>query len=181
MANDLDLLQEKWRVWFKMLDVNHDGSLTLEDWTQGAETLIREHNLNEKHAEVAMASYHRLGALLLGESMKDKKAVTVDQFVDNLTSFYKEDSQKAEKYIFSVIRQLFLVTDVNRDALISQEEFSIMMKSFGIKPEKSRQFYEELPRFQSNKVPMQDAINWWVDLWFGTDASKWQAIKPMFD
>ena len=47
----LKFLQKKWHHWFKILNVNHDGKLSLADQDHVITTFTKLHQLDEKRAK----------------------------------------------------------------------------------------------------------------------------------
>ncbi|XP_064611742.1 sarcoplasmic calcium-binding protein-like [Liolophura sinensis] len=178
MEADLEFLQEKWRVWFNLLDINRDGVLTSSDWNTGAETLIKENNLKPEQAEIARENFENLGIKLLGDGhLKKKGKAEKHELVDNLTAFYKESSNKAYQYIHDIALHLFMLTDVDCNSVVSRKEFTAICKSLGIQSDSAAAFYETLKHADCERVPVEAAVNWWVDVFFGTDRDQWERFK----
>ncbi|XP_064611743.1 sarcoplasmic calcium-binding protein-like [Liolophura sinensis] len=170
---DLQVLQEKWRMWFDSLDVNKSGVLTPKTWTDAADVLISGHSLEGNDAATARAKMGKLGKTVLGDS---QSSITKEQFTQNLTTFFEKDQKQALDYITSVLRSLFEVMDTNNDCMVDEAGFVLMCRAFGHGEDTAKVVFKIISGGQ-DQIDVDVCVKFWTDVWFSADNEKWQNIS----
>lgn len=127
-------LQAKWRNFFRMLDEDGDGQITVEDFGLKAQRIIDSYGLEDllrvRCSQILLRWWH-ICQDLLGEPKPRK--VSQPRFVEILSQLYCTDKGKLEQTMRELSIYLFQLMDADGDGSITSDELDKMNKCLGMK------------------------------------------------
>lgn len=177
MANEF--LISKWKIWYKSLDVNHDGKISREDVEESRSKFSELHHLTadqKKHVEESFEKWWN-DYIFRGK----KGEISEQEFVDTLNNDFKADKKKFTATMQECFDTLFKVIDTNQDRSISEDEFLNAFKAYGHENVALDTKFFKAYKPVDGLVPMKDIVTSWVDFTTSDDASKPSVVKTAFE
>ncbi|XP_062619285.1 sarcoplasmic calcium-binding protein-like [Saccostrea cucullata] len=171
----MDYLTKKWKMWYKSLDVNHDGKISLEDVEESRNKLTELHHLLGDKAETVRTNVESWWTTYI---LKGEHQLTEEQFLSNLTTAYKQDKADFKANIQSCFETILDVIDTNKDRFIELKEFIYAFKAFG--HENEELVTKTFKLFDKDLVPLHEMIAAWVQFVTDDDSSKRNIIYKVF-
>ncbi|KAK3104945.1 hypothetical protein FSP39_013703, partial [Pinctada imbricata] len=127
---NMDYLTGKWKLWYKMLDVNHDGKISIEDVEESRNKFTNLHELLEEKAKgVKVDMENWWTEYIFGQN--GPKEISEADFVKRLQTAYETDKAAFVKKMEDCFNTIFDVIDTNKDRQIELDEFVLVFKAFG--------------------------------------------------
>jgi len=165
-------------MWYYSLDVNHDGTISIEDVNESRDKFTDLHQLLGKKAEdvkVDMESWWNKYIFLKGKG----EPISEQEFLQLLTDAYTSDKEKFKSRMQECFDTIFDVIDTNKDRSIELDEFIFAFKAFGHENEKL--VTKAFSLFESNLVPLHAIVTAWVNFVTCEDPSAVDIVKQAFD
>lgn len=175
----MEHLVAKWKIWYKSLDVNHDGKISIEDVEESRSKFTELHKiLGDKAAKVKTDMEAWWKQYIFSHSTDAE--VSEAQFVDSLTKKFNADKAAFDKEMTECFKKIFDVIDTNQDKSIQEDEFVLAFQAFGHENEpvlrKAFKLFDA-----KDEIPIGVIVNAWVQFVSCPDASKTDVIKKAFD
>nr|BAA25310.1 sarcoplasmic calcium-binding protein [Meretrix lusoria] len=177
MANEF--LISKWKIWYKSLDVNHDGTISMADVEESRSKFSELHHLDAEKKDMVMKNFEKWWKEYIFRG-KDGE-ISEQEFVDALNKDFTADKNKFIATMQSCFDILFDVIDTNKDRSISEEEFLIAFKAYGHENVALDTKFFKAYNPKDGLVPLKDIVTSWVDFATSTDASKPSVVKTAFE
>ncbi len=132
---------------FNVLDIDRNGQLQPNDFVNVGKKIVAQLRLSEesRSARVILLKSHRLFVQLLTDLHNPELSLTLWDWIaffrDQIES---EDEGILDHYIQRTSRHIFDLFDMNKDRLISQEEYANMLTIYNIPQKMAIQGFEEL-------------------------------------
>ncbi len=132
---------------FNVLDIDRNGQLQPNDFVNVGKKIVKQLGLSEKSrsAKLILLKSHRLFVQLLTDLHNPELSLTLWDWIaffrDQVES---EDEGILDHYIQRTSRHIFDLFDMNKDKLISQEEYANMLTIYNISHKMAIQGFEEL-------------------------------------
>lgn len=175
----MDYLKGKWQTWYKSLDVNHDGTVSMEDVEESRNKFTELHHLLGDKAQGVKTDMEQWWKKYVFRSYGNE--VSMEQFVQGLSDSYSKDKAAFNKEMSDCFNTIFDVIDTNKDRSISLEEFILAFKAFGHENEGIVTKAFQLLNPKDGLVPLRDIVNAWINFACESDSSKPDVIKQAFD
>ena len=139
------------------LDLNHDDKLTTEDAVDSRDTFNDLHNLNADETKLTTETIDGWwNDFIFRNSQKD---ISKSEFIRSLKAEDKNDRKTFRKRMQRGFNALFDIIDTNKDRAISEDEFSIAFKAFGI--ENRIDFFQAYSP-KDGSVRLSKIVNSWI-------------------
>lgn len=174
----MDNLQKKWKMWYYSLDVNHDGTISIEDVNESRDKFTDLHKLLGKKAEdvkVDMAKWWNDYIFLKGKN----QPISEVEFVTHLTNLYTADKAAFVERMQKCFDTIFDVIDTNKDRSIELQEFIFAFQAFGHENEKL--VTKAFTLFGTELVPLHKIVSAWVRFVTSEDDGEDDVVKKAFD
>jgi len=178
MANQY--LNDKWQLWFGVLDVNKDGVLSHEDTVISKKKFADLHHLQKGDAEKmgeAIESWWKNDVLRCATD-----EISAKRFVDDLNKEYSEDKNKMVARMKDLFTRGFGITDVNGDGFIDETEFIVLFQSLGhVDVSMMKTMFKSLGPNKDGLIEVQRITDAWVEFATNDDKSVPCSIKDALD
>ncbi|XP_052800280.1 sarcoplasmic calcium-binding protein-like [Mya arenaria] len=177
MANEF--LVAKWKLWYKSLDVNHDGKISIEDVEESRSKFSDLHNLDADKAKTVQDNFTKWwnDFVFRGRTGEIEEA----EFIDSLNKDFTTDKVKFIEGMTTCFNTFFDVIDTNKDRSISEDEFLIAFKAYGhenvVLDTKFFQAYNP----KDGLVSLRQIVDSWIEFVTSEDASKGSIVKAAFE
>ncbi|XP_061193650.1 sarcoplasmic calcium-binding protein-like [Saccostrea echinata] len=173
----MDYLTKKWKMWYKSLDVNHDGKISLEDVEESRNKFTELHHLLGDKADSVKTDMKNWWTTYILNG-KDQE-ISEDQFLSNLTAAYNKDKAAFKDHMQKCFDVMFDVIDTNKDRSIELNEFIFAFKAFG--HENEELVTKAFKLFNNELVPLRDIVTAWVQFVTEEDSSKRDVVREAFE
>lgn len=156
-----DTQKRKIHHLFNVLDIDRNGFLQPEDFVNVGKKIVTllGLDLNSRAARLILLKSHRLFVQLLTDLKNPELSLTLWDWIE----FFRdqiEDKEASilEHYIHRTTRHIFDLFDINRDKLISREEYADMLTIYNINQETTIQGFKELDSNKDNYISADEMV-----------------------
>jgi len=178
MANEF--LISKWKIWYKSLDVNHDGMISFADVEESRSKFSELHHLEEAKKKQVMENFEKWWNDFIFRGKQDAE-ISESAFVEMLNNDFKADKGKFKEAMTKCFNIIFDVIDTNKDRSISEDEFLIAFKAYGHENVALDTKFFSAYNPVDGLVPLKDIVESWIDFATSEDASKPSVVKKGFE
>lgn len=147
---------------FNILDIDRNGKLQPDDFINVGRKIISQLDLdpNSRNSRLILLKAHRLFVQLLVDLDNPDLELTLWDWV----AFFRNQIESSnarilDYYIYRTSRYIFDLFDVNKDKLISREEYSNMLTVYNIPQNTAKLGFEELDANKDDFVSSDEMIN----------------------
>ena len=158
MANDY--LISKWKIWYKSLDVNHDGKISIEDVEESRDKFSDLHKLDPAKAKLVKDNFGGWWNTYIFRGQTGE--ISEDDFVKSLSNDYAKDKAAFRKNMEKCFDLFFDVIDTNKDRSISEDEFLIAFKAYGHEQVAADQKFFKAYCPADGLVPLRQIVDSWI-------------------
>ncbi|XP_060076788.1 sarcoplasmic calcium-binding protein-like [Ylistrum balloti] len=174
-----DFLNNKWKIWYKSLDVNHDGKISIEDVEESRNKFTDLHQLvGDKSSGVKVDMEKWWNTYIFPSAGAE---VSESDFLSFLGGQYSKDKAGFVKNMTDCFNTIFDVIDTNKDRSIDLNEFIYAFKAFGHENEDVVRKAFALFKPTDNTVPLRTVVDAWISFVTCEDESKADIIKKAFE
>lgn len=157
---------------FNVLDIDRNGQLQPNDFVNVGKKIVAQLKLSEKsrNARLILLKSHRLFVQLLADLHNPELSLTLWDWI----AFFRDqiesgDDSTLQHYIHRTSRHIFDLFDVNRDKMISREEYANMLTIYNISQRMAYQGFEELDSNHDNFISSDEMINGLSNFFLSSD------------
>ncbi|MBV6646084.1 MAG: EF-hand domain-containing protein [Cyclobacteriaceae bacterium] len=158
-----DLQERKLTHFFGLLDLDKDGSLQIEDFSEIAERLQQEFGYAEGSKEhkfvvdAAVRFFHKL----LAEMSKGNQVILMSEWLEFFDAQFisNDNDDLLEEYSEFMIGFLFDLFDENHDGYIDVEEYADMFMIYGIDIRYSAKAFIDLDLNKDGRLSRNELIH----------------------
>jgi len=144
--------RRKQKTVFQLIDVNHDGVITMEDFDVISDRFIKEGHLvgdqakeiKEKYRELYKTYYH-----------SDDGPQSCEATIQKKIQFGKEHLLKMTTYFYSAY---FDIMDTNKDDRVDLSEFTIFFKVYGLSPQVAKECFKHLDTNKDGTLSREEFV-----------------------
>ena len=147
---------------FNVLDIDRNGKLQPDDFLNVGKKIITQLQLDNdsRSARLILLKAHRLFVQLLIDLENPDLELTLWDWVE----FFRNQLQSSnarilDYYIYRTSRYIFDLFDVNKDQLISREEYSHMLTVYNIPQNTAKIGFDELDSNNDGFISSDEMIN----------------------
>jgi len=178
MANDY--LVSKWKIWYKSLDVNHDGKISYADVEDSRKQFTDLHKLDTDLKQKTNTNFDIWWDNFIFHGDKSVE-ISEEQFVADLNSQLKEGKDKFKEKMQACFNMFFDVIDTNQDRSISEDEFLIAFKAYGHENVALDTKFFNGYKPKEGLVPLKDIVTSWVTFATSENSSDDDIVKKNFE
>lgn len=157
---------------FNVLDIDRNGQLQPNDFVNVGKKIVAQLKLNEKsrNARLILLKSHRLFVQLLTDLHNPELSLTLWDWI----AFFRDqiesgDDATLQHYIHRTSRHIFDLFDMNRDKMISREEYANMLTIYNIPQNMAYQSFEELDSNHDNYISSDEMVSGLSNFFLSTD------------
>ncbi|KAH3706228.1 sarcoplasmic calcium-binding protein-like isoform X3 [Dreissena polymorpha] len=177
MANEF--LVSKWKIWYKSLDVNHDGKITFADVEESRSKFSELHHLPEEQKKQVMKNLEQWWNEFIFRGKTGE--ISESEFIKMLSKEFSADKAKFKKSMEKCFNILFDVIDTNKDRSISEDEFLIAFKAYGHENVALDTNFFKAYKPIDGLVPFKEIVNSWIEFATSEDKTKPDIVKTAFE
>lgn len=158
-----EIQKRKIHHFFNVLDIDHNGYLQPVDFVNVGKRIVEKVGIapESRGSKLILIKSHRLFVQLLTDADNPELSLTlwdwIEFFKDQL--FEGGNNGILEYYIHRTSRHIFDLFDINRDNLISTEEYANMLTIYQIPQEHAKQSFEELDANGDGFISADEMVN----------------------
>merc|ERR1712179_415132 len=178
MANEF--LISKWKIWYKSLDVNHDGKISIEDVEESRSKFSDMHHLESAKSQSVEENFTKWWNEFIFRGQSGE--IELQQFIDTLNKDFSADKAAFVAQMDKCFNTFFDVIDTNKDRSISEEEFLIAFKAYGHENVALDTKFFQAYGPKDGLVTLREIVDSWIDFVTGSaDSGKGQIVKTAFE
>lgn len=171
-----EFLRKKLGYFFKILDLNSNGSLQMDDFTEMVEKLrvkLEYEPQSKEHQRITDKAVKLFNSLVKDIKPFTFNQVTEEEWIDFFLKnvILSNDEDTLDDYKELVFNFMFDFFDQNRDGFISKKEYEDFYDIFGIDQEYSIKAFNMLDNTQSYKLSRYDIMSAVEDFFSSNDIS----------
>ena len=146
---------------FNVLDLDRNGQLQASDFVNVGRKIITQLKLGEntRSGRMILLKSHRLFVQLLTDLNNPDMSMTLWDWI----AFFRDQIESEEgnilkHYIQRTSRHIFDLFDMNKDRLISREEYANMLTIYNISQDMAYEGFEELDSNQDNFISAEEMV-----------------------
>ncbi|WP_421763482.1 EF-hand domain-containing protein [Ekhidna sp.] len=146
---------------FNVLDIDRNGQLQPNDFVNVGKKIVTQLKLSEdsRSARLILLKSHRLFVQLLTDLDNPELSLTLWDWVAFFRDQIESDQEGIlDHYIQRTSRHIFDLFDMNKDKLISREEYANMLTIYNIPQDAAIQGFEELDENQDNFISADEMV-----------------------
>ena len=147
---------------FNVLDIDRNGKLQPDDFMNVGRKIIVQLDLDKesRSARLILLKAHRLFVQLLIDLDNPDMELTLWDWVEFFRSqIESSNSRTLDYYIYRTSRYIFDLFDVNKDKMISREEYSHMLTVYNIPQNTAKVGFEEMDTDDDNFISSDEMIS----------------------
>ncbi|XP_045168996.2 sarcoplasmic calcium-binding protein-like [Mercenaria mercenaria] len=178
MANDYVI--NKWRLWFRAMDINHKGQISSADVQQEGETFAELSHVDAERRKEILADLHKLWNEYIFRGKTSP--INEEEFVEMNCHQYEDDKAKFQAGLRKCYTAFFSdIIDVCHEGFVTEEEFVNIMKAGGHENVAFHKKFFSFYKPDGGKVPQQFLIDSWVQFTTSDDSSQKDVVKEALE
>lgn len=169
MVSGIEFLKEKWNVWYRTLDVNHDGVITRADVDYTLKQFLLVEGLSKSKGNVEAA---KIGAWWEKYILKGNNKITKADLLKDLEKGYTENKKNFIAKMKALCEDIICILDTDKTKMISLDNYVKAYKVYGHDNEALIRKAFELYKPSHGMVPIQEYIEDWLLFLTNDDPSK---------
>ncbi|KAL4222880.1 hypothetical protein ACF0H5_018920 [Mactra antiquata] len=175
----LEYLVAKWKLWYKSLDVNHDGTISFADVEESRNKFTELHGLDEEKKKQVLENFENWWNIYIFKNKTGE--ISEEDFVGTLTKEYIACKDTFIENMKKCFNTLFDVIDTNKDRSISEDEFLIAFKAYGHENVALDKTFFTAYKPVNGLVSLRTIVDSWVDFVCSDDKDKPDVVKAGFE
>ncbi|XP_045168946.2 sarcoplasmic calcium-binding protein-like [Mercenaria mercenaria] len=178
MANEYII--NKWKLWFRAIDINHKGQILSADVQQEGETFAELSHVDAEKKKEILANLHKLWNEYVFRGKTGP--INEEEFVEMNSQQYEADKAKFQAGLRKCYTALFSdIIDVYHEGFVTEEEFVNIMKACGHENVALDKKFFSFYKPDGGKVPLQVLIDSWVQFTTSDDSSQKDVVKEALE
>ncbi|VDI37128.1 Hypothetical predicted protein [Mytilus galloprovincialis] len=169
VVSGIEFLKEKWNVWYRTLDVNHDGVITRAnvDYTLKQFSLVE--GLSKSKGKVEAAKIESWWEKYI---LKGNNKITNADLLKDLEKGYTDNKKNFIAKMKALCEDIIYILDTDKTKMISLDNYVKAYKVYGHDNEALIRKAFELYKPSHGMVPIQEYIEDWLLFLTNDDPSK---------
>lgn len=170
-------MQEKWNVWFRTLDVNHDGIITRADVDYTLKQFPLVEGLSKSEGKMAV---DKIEAWWEKYILKGNNKITKADLLKDQEKEYTENKKNFVAKMKALCEDIFCILYTDKTKMISLDNFVKAYKVYGHDNEALLRKAFELYKPSHGVVPLQEFIDDWLLFLTNDDQSKIDVVYETY-
>ena len=177
------MMEEKWRIVFKLMDIDKDGALSSKDRDACLKGFT---DIYKPDAESAARLQSDLDAhwnnlLFPGQNPDWSQQITEDQFVANMASLFENNKADVVEKMATGLKHLLLAADNDKTSIFTFDKFFKFHVAFNLAHEVIvRTTFTLIGPNADDTCTFDQVHGFYVELFVGENKEKFQALKSAY-
>lgn len=178
---DLSMMEEKWRIVFKLMDINKDGVVSLQDKDFCKNVFSNLCSAGGSTSQLSDLDIYWDTLAFPGETPDWGQEISEDQFVQRFTRAFTTDKSSAVKRINEAIKHLLTAADLDGSKSFTFDKFFKFHEAFNLAHEIIvRTTFNLIGPGTDDTCTFDQMHAFYVELFIGEDQSKFEALKNAY-
>ncbi|XP_045169815.2 sarcoplasmic calcium-binding protein-like [Mercenaria mercenaria] len=173
-----EYLTNKWKMWFKWLDINKDGKLDSKDMNAARERFVELNDFDAVKTKAAMDIFENWWKDFI---FRGKVELSEEEFIESMNEGFKTDKDEFIERMRRCFQVAFNVVDINSEQNIDEEEFIVGFRTSGHENIELNKKFFEMYNPKKGLVSVHDLVESWVQFTTSEDMSKHDIVKAAFE
>lgn len=178
---ELSMMEEKWRIVFKLMDINKDGRVTSEDKEFCKSVFSGLSSTDGSPTQLSDLDYYWDNMVFPGESPSWDQDVSEDQFLRCFTHVFTTDKGAAVKRVSESVKHLLMAADLDSSRTFTFDKFFKFHEAFNLAHEVIvRTTFNLIGPAPDDTCTFDQVHAFYVELFIGEDKGKFEALKTAY-
>ena len=177
------MMEEKWRVVFKLMDIDKDGALSVRDrdaCLAGFNEIYKPEGETAERLKCDL-DLHWNNLVFPGQTPDWSQQLTEDQFVANMASLFENDKQNLIEVMSSAFRHLLSAADNDKSGIFTFDKFFKFHVAFNLALEVIvRTTFNLIGPSADDTCSLDQVHGFYVELFVGENKEKFEAIQQAY-
>jgi Ca2+-binding EF-hand superfamily protein len=177
---DIQMMEEKWRIVFKLIDIDKNGLVTVKDRDDCKNNFS---NLSPQDCVQLSAHLDQFWDNLIfhGESPDWSQEINEDEFVSRFKDVYLKDKATVQQRVGDALNNLLHAADLNKNGVFTFEKFFKFHEAFNLGHDVVVRTTFDLVRPSSDDTCTFGMVyDFYVELFIGEDKEKFESLKNAY-
>ena len=177
---DISVMEEKWRNFFKLLDIDKDGHLSVKDRDFCIGEFSKQPCVNPEAVKSDLDLFWN-NVLFLGAPPDWNKELTEDDFIKMFTEAFTADKTNFSDTVKTALKHLISAADFNQDKIFTFDKFFQFHVCFNLPVEIIvKTTFNFIAPEADGTCSFDDVYNFYVELFIGEDVAKFEDLKNAY-
>jgi Ca2+-binding EF-hand superfamily protein len=166
-------------MWYKSVDVNHNGVVSLEDMKECGENFTELHHFLGNKADSVTSDIDAWWRSYILPCFYG--SVSEEQFLFRLSAYRNKHKATFEAEMKRCFNEIFVVFDTNKNGVIEFSEFTTAYKAYGHENESLLTNAFNHIKGTNDVIHIRDIVSIWVQFVTNDDSSKPDDVSEAFE
>ena len=177
---DISVMEEKWRNFFNLLDIDKDGKLSSKDRDSCKEAFAKLPSVDADATRNDLDLFWSK-VMFLDGAPDWTTEITEDDFVKGLTDAFKADKNKLSGTIKSALTHLMNAADLNKDGVFTFDKFFQFHVGFNLPIAiVVKTTFNFIGPKADGTCSFDQVYGFYVELFIGEDVAKFEDFKSAY-
>ena len=178
-----EMMEEKWRIFFKLMDIDKDGTLSAKDRDachKGFTDIYKPEGESATRLQSDLDA-HWNNLLFPGQAPDWSQQITEDQFVANMTSLFETNKQSVIEKMSTALKHLLSAADNDKSGIFTFDKFFKFHVAFNLAHEIIvRTTFNLIGPNSDDTCTFDEVHGFYVELFVGENKEKFDALKNAY-
>ena len=178
-----EMMEEKWRIFFKLMDIDKDGTLSVKDRDachKGFSDIYKPEGDSATRLQCDLDA-HWNNLLFPVQTPDWSRQITEDEFVATMASLFENDKQGVTKTMSTALRHLLSAADNDKSGVFTFDKFFKFHTAFNLAHEVIvRTTFNLIGPNGNDECSFDEVHGFYVELFVGENRQKFDALKSAY-
>ncbi|XP_052791317.1 sarcoplasmic calcium-binding protein-like [Mya arenaria] len=179
---DINMLEEKWRIVFGLIDINKDGVVSIKDADSCKSTFTDMCSDPARKAQmVADLDKYWNNIVFIGESPDWSREVSQEQFINHFREVFTSDKAGTSLTVTDALRHLLAAADIDGSGIFTFDKFFKFHQAFNLAHDiVVRTTFNLIGPAPDDTCTLKQVHDFYVELFVGEDQNKFATLKNAY-
>lgn len=178
---DLTMMEEKWRIVFKLMDIDKDGLVTAQDKEFCKTVFSGLCSENGSTSQLSDLDNYWDNMVFQGETPDWGQEISEELFLRQFTRVFTSDKEAAFKRVNEAVKHLLTAADLDGSRVFTFDKFFKFHEAFNLAHEIIvRTTFNLIGPDPEDTCTFDQMHAFYVELFIGEDKTKYEALKNAY-